>query len=550
MGVDHGLPGADVNTSAVVGAQRVGRYELLMNLASGGMATVYVGRQRGAGGFERLVAIKRMHPHVSEVEELAAAFLDEARIASQIRHPNVVSVLDVHDAGSERLLVMDYVDGVSLAEVTKAAQKRGVRVQRPAALRVAIDTLHGLHAAHELTSLQGTPLGVVHRDATPHNILIGTDGSVRITDFGIAKAAERSVHTAAGLAKGKFRYMAPEQARGGTLDRRLDVFAVGIVLWELLAGERLFTAETDAEVLMQVSAGEVRSLERVAPDVPAELAGIVMRALAKEPDQRWATAEAFADALREWAHARGELTTAAEVGRMIAEFCGAKIEARRRALESILAGHQPPVRTTAQAEGTGSTAGGPMTVDSVKVAAAVTDAELERRRLRRALTAGALVMGSLALAAAGTLLFIESGPVAPPRIGGQSASVATPTPAPPPARTAQSPEVRVQIAADVEIVAVRAEGATNISFMDERASFDVPRSSAELVVSLELADGSKLEERVLPTGDVTLRVRSVGEPRTKPEVTRAVPRSAPADSRVAPSAARPRAPALEANPYE
>jgi serine/threonine-protein kinase len=209
------------------------------------MATVYVGRQRGAGGFERLVAIKRMHPHVGVVPELAAAFMDEARIASLVRHPNVVNVHDVHDAGGERLLVMDYVDGASLSAVMRAARKRGERISRPAALRIAIESLHGLHAAHEQHNLEGRPLGIVHRDATPHNILLGVDGSVRLTDFGIAKAAERSVQTAAGLAKGSSPHGAGAGARRRARPPRRR-FAMGTCAGAL--HRQRFDA-SDAEVL-------------------------------------------------------------------------------------------------------------------------------------------------------------------------------------------------------------------------------------------------------------------------------------------------------------
>ena len=542
----------DVKTAMIHGAQQVGRYELLLQLASGGMATVYIGRQRGAGGFERLVAIKRMHPHISESRELSAAFMDEARIASAIRHPNVVSVLDVHESGKERLLVMDYVDGASLAEVVKAATKRKVRLPRPAALRVLIDTLLGLHAAHELKNMHGKPLGVVHRDATPHNILVGIDGSVRITDFGIAKAAERSVNTQTGLAKGKFRYMAPEQAKGGVLDRRVDVFAVGIVAWELLTGHRLFVGETDAEVLLQVSAGEIRPASKVDPNIPKELEAIVMRALAVDPNDRWATAEAFADAIREWAKEAGELTTPSEVARLVQEFCGEKVQKRAGTLKRVLAGERPPTGAAAHREksATGSTAGtsAPMTVDSVKVVAAVSEDDLRQRRLRRTLVIAAIAATTVAVLALVVLVVLRARPNEPGPVADKSLPVAPVAPASnepaPPAPTV----ARIAVVADSEITSINAPEATNIELDGKKAIFDVPMSDEEIVVKLSLADGSELAERVTPSSNTTLRVRSLGSaPRpAAPPAGRSGPRKTPAPAPA--PAAKPSE--LESNPYE
>ncbi len=387
------LPSAAGTGPAIAASAQgqVGRYELLLEIAAGGMATVYVGRQHGAGGFERLVAIKRMHPHIGAMPELCAAFMDEARIASLIRHPNVVNVHDVHDAEGEHLLVMDYVDGASLANVMRAARKREERLSRPAVIRILIDALSGLHAAHELTTFDGTPLGVVHRDATPHNILLGTDGTVRITDFGIAKAAERTVHTATGLAKGKFRYMAPEQARGRAIDRRVDVFAMGIVAWELFIGERLFQAEADAQVLLEITEGNYRRPSSVDRNFPADLDRIVMKALAPSANDRYPTAAAFAEALDGWGREHSELVSSAEIARLLHEFCGAPIVARRRSLAAVLQGtRQPPnfqaMRQT-QSSSTGSNAtSAPLTLDSVKVALAVRPQDMERRRLVRRLS--------------------------------------------------------------------------------------------------------------------------------------------------------------------
>jgi eukaryotic-like serine/threonine-protein kinase len=536
------------SVTTLLGAVQLGRYELLAELASGGMATVYVGRQRGAGGFERLVAIKRMHPHLGALAELAAAFMDEARIASLVRHPNVVNVHDVHETGGEYLLVMDYVDGASLANVMRAARKRGERIGRAAAIRIAIESLHGLHAAHEQHDLEGKPLAIVHRDATPHNILLGVDGSVRLTDFGIAKAAQRSVQTATGLAKGKFRYMAPEQARGAALDRRVDVFAMGIVCWELLTGRRLFEDEGDSEVLLTIAAGNYRTPRSVEPSVAPELEQIVMRALAFDANDRWPTARWFADALEGWARANGELCSGAEISRLVDELAGPEIRRRRQHVADVVAGRAPPVRLgpgpagARDERGTGSSAAtsAPLTVDSAQVVRAVTPSDLARRRSRRRLAALALSLAVTSLGA--VVLVVRGGSEAPP--AEPSAS-----PMPPAVAEPAADRVRVQIASDRDLIEIRAPHATDIRLGDREAELSLPRSNDPLTIVLRFADGAELSEQVIPRDNTAIRVRSPARAEapapTQPE--RARPAARP------PGAAKP-APAtaggLEANPYE
>jgi serine/threonine protein kinase len=546
-------PAVGIPTSA-----QVGRYELLLEVASGGMATVYVGRQHGAGGFERLVAIKRMHPHIGAVPELAASFMDEARIASLIRHPNVVNVHDVHDADGEHLLVMDYIDGPSLANVMRSARKRKERISRPAALRILIDALSGLHAAHEITNMDGVPLGVVHRDATPHNILLGTDGTVRITDFGIAKAAERSVHTATGLAKGKFRYMAPEQARGGAIDRRVDVFAMGIVAWELLTSDRLLRADNDAQILLEITEGKFRTPSSVDSSIPLELDRLVMKALALNPNDRWPTAAVFADALEGWARINSELVSSAEVARLVQEFCGTAILERRKSLMQVLQGSRPPagfaaaVRQT-QSTGTGSTAGtsAPLTLDSVKIVRAITPEEIadHKRQKRFVLVALAGSLGALALGLLivfGAVLSKREAPRSEARQRPQvvSSTPAPPKPAPPSAR------VRVVVTADTDVSEVRGAGVANVQFRDKGAEFELPRSDLPVTLTVRLADNSEITETLVPNDNTALRVRSVGTGIVNPSDLPV----APVGKR--PTGGRPAGPAgekpagLEANPYE
>lgn len=233
--------------------RQLGRYEVLTQLASGGMAGVYIARAQGVAGFERLVAIKVLHPHLAHEEEFISMFLDEARLAARIRHPNVVATLDISDTeGDGFFLVMDYVEGDHLGALLGRSAKQGRRIPTAATARVLVDALSGLAAAHQLLDENGEPLNLVHRDISPHNVLVGTDGVSRLTDFGVAKAEVRMSSTRAGQFKGKLSYMAPEQASTGNADQRSDLFSMGIVLWESLTGRRLFRGETNAATLSKI----------------------------------------------------------------------------------------------------------------------------------------------------------------------------------------------------------------------------------------------------------------------------------------------------------
>jgi serine/threonine-protein kinase len=246
--------------------QIIGRYAIYSGIASGGMASVYFGRLLGGAGFSRTVAIKRLHPHLAEEREFLSTMIDEARMAARIHHPNVVPTLDVVATEGDLLLIMEYVRGESLARLLKTEIDDGRRVPLPIASAIAIGTLHGLHAAHEATSDRGTPLGIVHRDVSPQNILVGVDGMARVIDFGVAKAAGRLQTTRAGLVKGKIAYMAPEQLAGREVTRSADVYAMGVVLWETLTGKRLFQGDSDAALVTQVLAGTTEPPSRHAPN--------------------------------------------------------------------------------------------------------------------------------------------------------------------------------------------------------------------------------------------------------------------------------------------
>ncbi|WP_437333073.1 protein kinase domain-containing protein [Sorangium sp. So ce394] len=274
-----------------------GRYESLRAIASGGMATVYLGRAIGAGGFERLVALKMMHPHIAAEPEFVAMFLDEARLAARVRHPNVVATFDLVE--DPLFLVMEYIEGPSLHLLLRTCARAKRRVPIGIVLRIFLDVLAGLHAAHELTGSEGEPLNLVHRDVSPQNVIVGIDGVSRITDFGVARAETRLMSTQGNALKGKLSYMAPEQIQAEQVDRRSDVYSAGVVLWEMLTEERLFKADNDGALIAQILKGPPAGPRAVVPSVPAALDTICMRALRADPDDRFPTAAAFAETLEE-----------------------------------------------------------------------------------------------------------------------------------------------------------------------------------------------------------------------------------------------------------
>jgi serine/threonine-protein kinase len=289
--------------------RRVGRYALYGEIASGGMATVYLGRQRGQAGFARTVAIKRLHPQHAKEPDFVAMFLDEARLAARIRHPNVVPTLDVVATDGELFLVMEYVQGESLTRLLRAARHRTEEAPRRVVAAILAEVLHGLHAAHEATSERGEPLGLVHRDVSPQNVLVGTDGVARVVDFGVAKAAGRLQSTREGQLKGKIAYMAPEQITG-TATRRTDVYAASVVLWEALAGRRLFTAENDASVLHQVLHAPIAPPSQHVEGLDPAWDEVVLKGLQRDPELRFATAREMALEIEK----RFPLARASEVG--------------------------------------------------------------------------------------------------------------------------------------------------------------------------------------------------------------------------------------------
>jgi serine/threonine-protein kinase len=297
------------------------------------MASVQVAQLRGPSGFSRPVAVKRLHPHLARDPSFAALFLEEARLSARIAHANVVATLDVIEQPDEIAVVMEYIHGESLAGLLRLARERATPVPHAVATNLLVGVLHGLHAAHETRSEQGEPLGIVHRDVSPENILVGSDGIARISDFGIAKATGRTRITPSGELKGKLGYMAPEQYDGREIDRRVDVYGASVVLWEALAGRPLFTGASDAQLVHAVLSASIAPPSVLAPDVPPALDRLVLQGLSRDPEQRFGSARQMALALE---HEIG-LATQSQVTDWLHDLAGELLQERSRTLAQLRA---------------------------------------------------------------------------------------------------------------------------------------------------------------------------------------------------------------------
>ncbi len=294
MGADSEPPVADDSLSS----KTVGKYEILKPLATGGMAELYLARARGIEGFSKLVALKRVKAEFAGDTSLVQMFLDEARTMATLNHGNIVQVYDIGSVDGSYFFTMEFLHGVDLRAIFKVGRPSGAGLPLEHALHIATNTLGALHYAHEKSGRDGAPLNLVHRDVSPANIFVTYQGDVKLLDFGIAKAANQSTQTRAGVMKGKVRYMAPEQVVGAAdLDRRVDVFAISIVLWELTTGRRLFAGASEFETLRAIMEGKIPKPSEVVPDYPPELEKIVLKGLAHAPEDRWQTAREMQTAL-------------------------------------------------------------------------------------------------------------------------------------------------------------------------------------------------------------------------------------------------------------
>jgi serine/threonine protein kinase len=316
----------------------VGKYQLLAVLGRGGMADVFLALSRGPMGFSKLVVLKRLRRALADDKGFRDMFLDEARLAARLNHPNVVQTHEVGEHDGIYFIAMEYLEGQSLNKIIRELSKRGETLPPMLCARIVSDALAGLHYAHELDDFDGTPLSIIHRDVSPHNVFVTYDGSVKMVDFGIAKAAFSSVQTEVGVLKGKVAYMAPEQAAGEDVDPRSDVFAMGIVLWELLAQQRLMTGESAAATLLRLLQQPIPSVTTVRPDVPPALEAIVARALEKDPARRFPTALAMRDALEDCIAASGKSVRQEEIGRELSNLFSGVREAIQKQVRMHMEG--------------------------------------------------------------------------------------------------------------------------------------------------------------------------------------------------------------------
>ena len=322
-----------------------GKYQLFASLGRGGMADVFLAVARGQMGFNKLAVIKRLRQALAEESAFRTMFLDEARLAARLSHPNIVHTYEVGEQNGVYFIAMEYLEGQSLNKVLKEALRRKEIIEPEIGARVIADALGGLAYAHGLGDYDGRPLGIIHRDISPHNIFVTYDGHTKLVDFGIAKAALSSTETEVGVLKGKVAYMSPEQAMGGRIDQRADVFAMGIVLWELLARQRLMTGESAANTLHKLMNEPIPRLSAALPDVDPALEIIVTKALEKDPQHRWQTATEMRGALEDWLRANPRQIRQEDVALKMQQFFASIREEVQRQVQRHMSAITPATNT-------------------------------------------------------------------------------------------------------------------------------------------------------------------------------------------------------------
>jgi serine/threonine-protein kinase len=496
---------------------RIGRYRVVGRLATGGMAEISIGALDGAEGFSKPVVIKRVLPRWARRKDFRTMFVDEARIVSGIRHPNVVSVLELGDDGDALYLVMEYLEGEPLHAVVRRFAESGVRMSPAVAAHVVAEACAGLHAAHEHADADGVPRGVVHRDVSPHNLFVSYDGTVRVIDFGIAKAENRETKTETGTIKGKFGYMAPEQVGGESVDRRTDLFALGVILWELLTGKRLFQRSNHLETVKATCFEPIARPQELDPSIPSPLERIVMRALERDRDERYQSA---AEMRRELVSAIRSIAADVVPGDDLAQLMRAtfqdRIEDKREMLRAIAAGGGAIVPKADELDDEDE---GSSIERSAITARTVSEAGAERRPWL-AVAIGIAVVLAIAGVSIGAFIAFSTPEGAPviDRPADPAAETSRTEPAPPIA--AEKITVRVETTPPGAALAIdgEARGVTPIEL-------EVPASDTELAIRIE-KEGYRAEEvRVVPRSDQHLRLdleRAARRPRerTRPEPTK------------------------------
>ncbi len=333
------MSGLPANAGAMVG-RRLGKYDVLALLALGGTAEIYLARIGGEAGFEKYVVVKCLHDHLADDPEFVNMFLDEARLGAQLDHSNIVQTLELGEENHRYYMVMEFLAGMSLAQIARKAKGRvpGGRIPMPLALGIVAQACGGLHYAHQRTTTSGQPLNIVHRDVSPQNLVVTFEGMVKLVDFGIAKAALRETKTKSGTIKGKFAYMSPEQCLAQQVDRRTDVFALGTIVHELLTGRRLFKRSSTYDTYQAIVAGRVPTPSSVNHELDPALDAVVMKALAYRKEERYPTAEAFGEALLQVLHQRGKSVGASDVARFFDEFFTKEIDEHAQRMRELIEG--------------------------------------------------------------------------------------------------------------------------------------------------------------------------------------------------------------------
>ncbi|HHO49759.1 MAG TPA: hypothetical protein ENK18_02545 [Deltaproteobacteria bacterium] len=347
----------------MLGANHIGRYQLVERLAVGGMAEVHLACQRGDHSLDRLVVIKRILPHLAASPTFIEAFQREANLAARVNHPNVVKIFELGESGGLPFIVMEYVPGSTMKALIRASRQQHTPPSIDLMLHLLTQACAGAHAAHELTDAAGRPCGLVHRDISPHNLMVDDDAHVKLLDFGIAKPRSGTEQTRAGMLKGKIPYMSPEQLRQGPLDRRADVFSLGVVGYELLTGTRPFEGESEIATMQAILEGGFTPLCSRRPDVPRAVASAIEVALQGDPDDRWSTADVLRRELRLRSQEAGIFLDPDRAALKLQDLLGRAHAERRRAVEEALertlapgaaSAPPPPIRALPSAEATSS----------------------------------------------------------------------------------------------------------------------------------------------------------------------------------------------------
>jgi serine/threonine protein kinase len=328
---------------AVADGTRLGKYQLLRRLATGGMAELFLARTTAMAGFEKLVVLKRILPQHAESDDFIKMFLTEARLAATLHHPNIVQVYDIGEEGGHYFFTMEWVQGQDLRRIVRAARKASVPIPLEHVLHIIAGVAAGLDHAHGKVDTDGTPLGIVHRDVSPSNVLVTYDGAVKLVDFGIAKAAAFQSNTVAGTLKGKVPYMSPEQCRGEAVDRRSDIFSIGTLLWEMTTGSRLFAGDNEIAIINRVARGDVPLPTSVRPDYPPELEPIVMRALHADPTQRYQQAVDLQIDLEDFSREHRLPVSSARMGKFMRDLFAEEIATSAAQLQSVRRDTSGPV---------------------------------------------------------------------------------------------------------------------------------------------------------------------------------------------------------------